>query len=368
MVNRKNKNKNNTNANATRKKGGGKRRGGRGKGSSRQASELVLSGGGVSANGFVRNPPILKAMSAKSGIMQSRATPSSQTIVKHHKLLCGLVDAFCTHAMGAKYPDGIAQRTVSYRLQKVLPLTCGTASPATGLFWFSPDASRYAYQQIIDNGTTLTTGATFQSIANTADGNFLADCAEIRVVSAACTYTCNLPSSTATNFAMLSNVSGGTSSSNLPLSTVVTPSDQNHGYDPQVLDTRQPWTWYARRADPTQARQLVAEQANNARTGAWEGVLFVFNGPSSNAQVGFVEMVINLEVTISGKSSTVTSMLGTPGQKENTLVQKALGAVATNTAPLITQAKQAASVSFEKHAMDALDSVISEGMSFLGFV
>jgi len=85
------------------------------------------------------NKPRVKAV--------SKQTPKSMKMYKQpttvgHKAvsaLCGLVDPFCVHANGAKYPDSSSNRTLAYHYKQLIPLY----SDAAGVnnYLFSPQFS-----------------------------------------------------------------------------------------------------------------------------------------------------------------------------------------------------------------------------------
>lgn len=75
----------------------------------------------------------------------------------YHAAVCGQVDPFCSHALGARIPDGNAGRSIAYQVRGSFTIGTGAGSVGGALVLpFFP----YTYQTATPAGSTITWGGT----------------------------------------------------------------------------------------------------------------------------------------------------------------------------------------------------------------
>lgn len=242
-------------------------------------------------------------------LLRKTAGPKpSKTLATHHRESCSILDPFCVSAKGAKRPDGMGPTSISMPIRGYYGI--GTDANGAKVF-LVVNAGRYGWANTTIAGTAATVSANWGERPG-AD-LLVSHAKEYRIVSAGVTIR-----STAST-----NNTGG----NLILRTISSPAPSysftlgNMNFSETQMYALQPGfevTWIAKPIGPkAHSFRPLTEDTNVMTDFDWTGLILEINGGPPSVTCLSVEMVVNVEFTLTEGNSTAIASLVSPSKATN---------------------------------------------------
>lgn len=221
----------------------------------------------------------------------------------HVSAACSILDPFCHVARAAKRPDGMGANTIGLTVRSLAAVT--TDSTGACLIVLVPGYGRYGYA----SGTLAAGSFTLASTWTTLPGSAFLDsiAAEVRVVSAGAIFHCT---------ASMTNCQGVLHRfvlTNPRVAQVIPQLQQNNSED--KLDTLTAGKRYSFVAKPMGSAahtfKTYTSFASNMGDFDWTSCGFEVSGGPASTTIGMIEIVQNVEVSVSTSQSSASGMTGT---------------------------------------------------------
>lgn len=305
-----------------------------------------------------------KPRSDAAGLTKNKTPKNALTIQRNHakmslhRQICSITDPFCTHAKGAKYPDGHGAGTVTYQIRSSIGLSTSAGGGGLNYFGATLPYSYIGYSSYAANAFTLGSGYG-QLPGNTA--SFVAYADAYRVVSWGLVIRNNLPATTAAGQLIVSR-----QSSIPPPSSVVTEGAlvgsavEVHpicaGMEIAIIG----------RPLGTTSRAFTGQNTSSTTSDTWDVIkVEIFGAGTSVTSALSIEVLYNVEFTFKEANVGLHQFI-TPSIPTNPKVLTASEKVLSTSNTIFSKGLESASNSVLRLAANAVDDILSEGMLFLG--
>jgi len=225
-----------------------------------------------------------------------------------HNAVCGQTDPFCSHALGARIPDGNAGRSLAYQVRG--SILVGTNAAGVGGVCFLP---YFPYMVSAATGTTgtITWNNTTQNV--TASTAFASSISYYRIVSWGVKIGSILAATNNSGFVTVA------SASSIPTTTTV-PDMEFDDAIMSPLNSFKGVTWISKRLSDYNLYYSVNSSTNTFPLpfNTYTGCVVQLTGPSSTNNCLLCELVMNLEFT--PLADTASALLAVKGPVKNDAV------------------------------------------------
>lgn len=273
-----------------------------------------------------------------------------------HTAICSITDPFCSHAKAAQYPDGQTGGTIAYQVKSLM--VWQTTASGNAIAYFSGSLP-YSVLFGSYSAGNFTLNSTFSTIGgNMVDFTTYAD--KYRIVSWGVVARNILPATTAQGSLVISKIS------TMPTPGAVVPAGTLLGSEVKVLPlcASAEYPVYSRPLG-TSARAFGNLNTNTTDFEIWETLKFEVIGGVGTSNAVSLEVVYNVEFTLKDVHVGLNQFL-TTSKPQNVQAISISSKIANTADTIFTKGLDSASKSISSLAMSALDSVMTEGLAFLG--
>lgn len=271
-----------------------------------QATVLAIANVPKAAPSDIVTTPARKTPTTNNSYPRRRRNPSgnggvprpmrmSANHTRHHVQTCSVLDPFCPHASGARYPDGNLVPTITYSSRWLQAIA--TSSTGFNSVVISPDISDYnlMYGAAPTNPNLTIGDAGLTTVVTNWE--------RARIVSAGAIIHFTYPDTSAKPMVVVSEIQDG---SDLNGGAVITALNLSTSSGAKLIPTDQPFFWVCKSTNRDN-RVFVQRAVANAttRTREYNALRIDVNGVAATTY-GFVEVFINYEYTATSASSVQT--------------------------------------------------------------
>jgi hypothetical protein len=300
-------------------------------------------------------------------LMALNPTPAPR--MAHKQAICSLTDPFCIHAKGAQRPDG-GPPSIPFQLRVGHTITTSSdADQTTGQRQVYVPAIRYAV-----HGSASATATDWTMSATLGDllgANFVASNAkEVRITSFGVIVRCPLSATAASGMLIISSYPNPTMSEVIGVQTLSNPETQMHS-----ISAGMEISWRSKPLGPTAHIFRPASDYTTISAGFgttltnfdWMSCCLEVVGGPVTALTLSVEYVLNVEFTAGGTGGSTPALanLQRAPPKPNRTAVAAADHVHATVPSIIAGGIDYVGKKVEQYAMDALDSIMSDGLALL---
>jgi len=295
-------------------------------------------------------------------LLSSVMPQKQQAKLGHVHRTCSMTDPFCVHARGAQRADG-GPPTIPYQLRGLLNVNADTTTGGQLMTFVPNPAFQYNLATASAGPPAIWTGGTAWLQAFT--GTFLSttNVKEIRIVSFGVVLRCALSATNAKGSVIVSSVSA-------PVVSEVTPQGNMANQESQIhtVAAGSEITWISKPLGPS--AHLFKQFAGFTSTYSdfdWTSLRIEIAGADTTnlALLYTAEFVMNVEFTMNGATSGMANLAKPPAAPSRTALAAA-DHVRAATPSFLAGGIEKIGRSIESYANKALDSMMSEGLMFLG--
>lgn len=280
---------------------------------------------------------------AKTRVQRSRSSKKTHPhIIKHHvTAACSILNPFCVAAKAARRPDGLSSSTIPFQVRGML--TVATDASGYSLLVIVPGQGRYGYATGTYSAGNYTLGATWQILNGSTFIN--TNAAEVRIVSMGALFR---------STASMTNCQGLLHKFVLTSPTVsaVIPSGNQNNVEDELtpLTAGYQSTWLSKPlGSAAHSFRPYTEVTNTMTDFNWSSVAFEIIGGAASQTVGYVEIVVNVEIHLNQTAITTTGLAG------STIARRPANPVALQTQAMV----QSTAPSFIQGGIDKIESTIT---------
>lgn len=277
-----------------------------------------------------------------------------------HTSVCSITDPFCIHAKGAQRPDG-GPPSIPFQVRVVSTLTANSTTGAQRVVYLAnPIYQVLTSQSLIANVWNMSD--TYTNIGGNAF--VISNAKELRITSFGCIIRSAMSATNAKGLVILSSDLSPAPDSNHPQGSM----DASESVV-LTLAAGMEHAWVSKPHGTTaHLFRPLSDFTNTMTNFDWTSLVVEVNGSDPTSAIPFltVEYVLNLEMTLaSGQTAGNAQLQRAPPPPNRAAIAAAAHAHATRPSFIEGGITQATNF-LEKKAADALDTILSEGLAFLG--
>lgn len=290
----------------------------------------------------------------------SSIAPKRVLKLNHHTSVCSITDPFCIHARGAQRPDG-GPPSIPFQVRLVHTMTANFTHGAQRSVFLANPLYQILHSQSLTAGV-WNMGDAFVSLGGNA---FIsANAKELRINSFGCIVRSAMTATTAKGLVILSSEPSPNVDSNHPQGSM----DSSESVV-VTLAAGMEHAWVSKPLGPSAHMfRPVGDYTNTMTNFDWTSLVVEVSGSDTTSAIPFltVEYVLNLEMTLSAGDALGNAQLQRAPPALNRAVLAASAHSHASRPSFIEGGISAATSFLEKKASSALETILSDGLAFLG--
>jgi len=304
-----------------------------------------------------RNPASIPGY--PSLVTSSIIAPKRALKLNHHRATCSISDPFCVHAKNAQRPDG-GPPTIAFQLRQLFTVNADSTS-GTGRVYMVAGFGKYTHLTAVTSTTNWQNNTTLDAATQTFVTTNAREC---RIVSFGCIVRSAMTATTAKGSVIL------TVEPTPPLNGLY-PKGNLSAIDSVIMPLAAGLEYTFRSKPCGPAAHIFRNMSAVTTTTTdfdWTSLAIEVVGSDTTSAIPYltVEYVMNVEFTMStGDTIGMAQLMKAPGPPSRPVLAAA-DQIHANAPSFIQGGITKATQTLEGYATKALDSIISEGLMFLG--